>query len=69
MIRDDGAGFRSRNVGDRPSKHLGIEGMRQRASMLGGTFDITSEPNKGTLIEVRLTLTETSENGNNGESH
>jgi PAS domain S-box-containing protein len=58
VIRDDGAGFRSRNVGDRPSNHLGIEGMRQRASMLGGAFDIKSEPNKGTLIEVRLTLPE-----------
>ena len=55
-IRDNGAGFRSRNVGDRPSKHLGIEGMRQRASMLGGTFNITSEPNKGTLIELQVTL-------------
>ena len=60
-IRDDGAGFRSRNVGDRPSKHLGIEGMRQRASMLGGTFNITSEPNKGTMIEVQLTLPEAGE--------
>lgn len=58
-ILDDGAGFRSRNVGDRPSKHLGIEGMRQRASMLGGTFNITSEPNRGTMIEVELTLPET----------
>jgi PAS domain S-box-containing protein len=63
MIRDDGAGFRSRNVGDRPSNHLGIEGMRQRASMLGGAFDIKSEPNKGTLIEVRLTLPESGEAG------
>ena len=60
-IRDDGAGFRSRNVGDRPSRHLGIEGMRQRASMLGGTFHIQSEPNRGTLIEVRLTLPESAE--------
>ncbi len=55
-IRDDGAGFRSRNVGDRPSSHLGIEGMRQRASILGGTFHIKSEPSRGTAIEVRLTL-------------
>ena len=63
MIRDDGAGFRSRNVGDRPSKHLGIEGMRQRASMLGGTFEIASETNKGTFIEVRLTFPQNDGNG------
>jgi PAS domain S-box-containing protein len=62
-IRDDGAGFRSRNVGDQPSSHMGIEGMRQRASMLGGTFDIKSELNKGTLIVVRLTLPEDGEAG------
>jgi PAS domain S-box-containing protein len=67
-IRDDGAGFRSRNVGDRPSKHLGIEGMRQRASMMGGTFSITSEPNKGTLIEVSLTLPETGESTDHSRS-
>ena len=65
-IRDNGAGFRSRNVGDRPSKHLGIAGMRQRASMLGGTFNITSELNKGTLIEVQLTLP--GENAGNAKS-
>jgi PAS domain S-box-containing protein len=53
-IRDDGQGFRSRNLSELPSKHLGIEGMRQRAIILGGALDIKSEPNKGTLIEVRL---------------
>lgn len=55
-IQDDGQGFRSRDVSDRPSKHLGIEGMRQRASMLGGTLEIKSEPHKGTLIQVLLPL-------------
>lgn len=65
VIRDDGTGFRSSNVGDRPSSHLGIEGMRQRASMLGGTFNITSEPNQGTLIEVELTLPPESVNSTN----
>jgi signal transduction histidine kinase len=68
LIRDNGAGFRSRNVGDRPSKHLGIEGMRQQALMLGGTFNIASEPNKGTSIEVQLTLPETRENAENPKS-
>jgi two-component system, NarL family, sensor histidine kinase UhpB len=54
IIRDDGLGFRSRNLSELPSKHLGIEGMRQRAIILGGALDIKSEPGKGTLIEVRL---------------
>jgi PAS domain S-box-containing protein len=54
FIRDDGRGFRSRNLSELPSKHLGIEGMRQRAIILGGALNIKSEPEKGTLIEVRL---------------
>ena len=54
FIRDDGRGFRSRNLSELPSKHLGIEGMRQRSIILGGTLEIKSEPDKGTLIEVRL---------------
>lgn len=56
LIRDNGRGFRSRNVRDQPSSHLGIEGMRQRAIMLGGKLEIRSGPNKGTLIEVELTV-------------
>ncbi len=53
-IEDDGQGFLAGNVRDRPSHHLGIEGMRQRAIMLGGTLEIKSEPQRGTLIRVVL---------------
>ena len=65
FIRDDGRGFRSRNLSELPSKHLGIEGMRQRAIILGGALDIKSEPNKGTLIEVQLPVSG-SQVGNSG---
>lgn len=65
FIRDDGQGFRSRNLSELPSKHLGIEGMRQRAIILGGALDIKSEPNKGTLIEVRLPVSR-SQSANSG---
>jgi PAS domain S-box-containing protein len=61
VIQDNGQGFQSRNLSEQPSSHLGIEGMRQRASMLGGTLEVNSEPNKGTAIEVRLTLPDTRE--------
>jgi PAS domain S-box-containing protein len=54
FIRDNGRGFISRSLSELPSKHLGIEGMRQRAIILGGALNINSEPDKGTLIEVRL---------------
>ncbi len=53
-IEDDGQGFQLTNLHKHPSEHLGIEGMRQRAAMMGGTLGIDSKPGKGTRIEVRL---------------
>ena len=55
-IRDDGVGFEMKNLMRNPSDHLGIEGMRQRASMLGGDLDIASQLRKGTQIAVSLPL-------------
>ena len=34
----------------------GILGMRERASLLGGTFQITSEPASGTRLKVTVPL-------------
>jgi len=56
MIQDNGRGFRSTEMKERPSSHLGIEGMRQRAIMLGGKLEIRSQPNKGTLVEVEVSV-------------
>jgi len=50
-VQDDGRGFRP----DR-SKGLGMVGMQERAENLGGTLRVTSEPGRGTLIEVALPL-------------
>jgi len=49
-IRDNGAGF------DRSSleKSLGITGMKERALLLGGDFQLDSSPGKGTEIRVVL---------------
>ncbi|PYX42632.1 MAG: hypothetical protein DMG81_01250 [Acidobacteria bacterium] len=55
-IDDDGEGFELANLLQHPSEHLGIEGMRQRAAMMGGTLKIDSKPGKGTRIEVRLAV-------------
>src|SRR5215469_12031876 len=56
-IDDDGVGFEMKNLLRNPSDHLGIEGMRQRASMLGGALEIASQLRKGTQIAVSLPLT------------
>lgn len=51
-VRDDGRGFS--NVGNSSSRHLGIEGMRQRAATLGGTLQITNPPDGGTQVGLRI---------------
>lgn len=55
IIEDDGAGF------DVPSeiiskRNMGLVSMRERAALIGGTFDIESTPTKGTTIFVRVHL-------------
>src|SRR6266849_3014387 len=50
-IADDGAGFVVRRV---PADRHGIEGMRERARIAGGTLRIASSRGKGTTITVRV---------------
>src|SRR2546430_2251441 len=50
-IEDDGAGFDVRRV---PAERHGIEGMRERARIAGGTLTISSRRGKGTKIVVKL---------------
>ena len=50
-IRDWGSGFDAKTVrGD----HFGLEGIRQRARLLGGKFSIRSTAGNGTRIVVEL---------------
>jgi signal transduction histidine kinase len=50
-VTDDGSGFNVANVGD---AGFGLIGMRERAESLGGDFKISSEPGRGTSVEVLL---------------
>jgi signal transduction histidine kinase len=50
VVSDNGQGFKSADSGD----GLGIKGMHERISSLGGTFDIKSDPGKGTRVLVSL---------------
>ena len=54
-IRDNGRGL-SASQGSDPVRHLGIEGMRQRASMMGGTLDVLSGKNGGVTVRLRVPL-------------
>jgi two-component system, NarL family, sensor histidine kinase DegS len=50
-IRDDGVGFEPGQV---KSGHYGLRNMRDRATKVGGMFDIDSIPGKGTTLELSL---------------
>ena len=54
-IQDDGLGFDSKKFAKREKGHgLGMTNMRERALSLGGSCEIRSAPNKGTLVSVRI---------------
>lgn len=55
-IQDDGAGF---DPDDTPHGHYGLVGMRERAALIGGTFELTSISGEGTTIVVRSPRTTT----------
>lgn len=57
-IEDDGIGFDTERsaTGRKKIAGLGLLGMRERASYVGGTFEIKSSRRSGTAIRVRIPL-------------
>ena len=60
VVEDDGVGFdpsaiRQETDGKVP---LGLLGMKERASLLGGTLDVRSSPGQGTTVVLEIPLTE-----------
>jgi len=53
VIVDDGRGFSMKSKKNR-LKGLGLTGMTERASLIGGTLQFETAPGKGTTIHVRL---------------
>lgn len=55
-IEDNGRGFEPEAVMDRgdETRGIGLLGMKERATLLGGTLDILSEPGAGTRVIARL---------------
>ncbi|MBX9032784.1 ATP-binding protein [Gordonibacter massiliensis (ex Traore et al. 2017)] len=57
VVEDDGVGFDVEAVTRlRPGEHLGLLGMDERVSILGGTLDIESSPGGGTTIIAKVPL-------------
>jgi PAS domain S-box-containing protein len=59
-IRDWGVGFDPKAV---PKNHFGLEGIRQRARLLGGKCSIRSAKGKGTRVTVELRVVPKDEEG------
>jgi signal transduction histidine kinase len=53
-VHDDGPGFDTARA--MTKGRLGLSGMRQRAEILGGSFELTSTPGEGTRVRVQLPL-------------
>lgn len=54
IIEDDGVGFDPENVTSNPSHGLGLFGMQERASLLGGSLKIESGPGAGTTVFIKI---------------
>jgi two-component system sensor histidine kinase DegS len=52
-IRDHGVGFKPEDVGE---SRFGLEGIRERARLLGGHAQIESAPGNGTHVMVELPI-------------
>lgn len=57
MIGDDGVGFDFAEINGRTG-HYGLVGLRERARLLGGAFDVASQAGRGTTLTLRLPITE-----------
>jgi len=54
-VRDDGKGFDPHTA--QTEGHLGLEGMRERVEILGGTFYLWSAVGQGTVVRADIPLT------------
>ena len=54
-VRDDGKGMDAALVsGHEPAGHFGLNGMRERAKLIGGDLTVWSEVDAGTEVELRV---------------
>jgi len=55
-VTDDGQGFRPEAVVPTSSGGFGLQGMRERAELVGGQLEVHSQPGQGTTVRLRLPL-------------
>ncbi|SFN31264.1 Histidine kinase-, DNA gyrase B-, and HSP90-like ATPase [Nitrosospira briensis] len=60
-VRDNGKGFDPASAPKK--KSFGLLGMRERAAVLGGSIDISSVPQQGTVVSMCIPMKQNKENG------
>ncbi len=60
VVSDDGRGFDVQAAPEFPEAHVGLRIMRERAQRIGGTIDVRSRPAIGTVVELKLPVTQAS---------
>jgi signal transduction histidine kinase/ligand-binding sensor domain-containing protein len=56
QVSDDGRGFEPEGVVAAKAGHFGLVGLRERATRLGATLNLESQPGRGTTVEVTVPL-------------
>jgi signal transduction histidine kinase len=54
IIEDDGVGFDVDHLLDGHERRLGLSGMRERATLVGGTIEVESQAGHGTTVIARV---------------
>lgn len=54
IVEDDGVGFDPENLTSSPSHGLGLFGMQERASLLGGSLKIEAKPGAGATVFIKI---------------
>ena len=55
-IADNGRGFEPDEIDEHAGEHLGVVGMRERARLLGGSLDLRSSMDGGTIVRASIPL-------------
>jgi signal transduction histidine kinase len=56
-VQDDGVGFDASDAGQLLREgHFGLAGMRERASLVGGSLEVDSQPGRGTTVLAQLPM-------------
>jgi len=63
IVEDDGHGFDPEGVSEGDGAGMGLVGMRERATLVGGELEVESSPGGGTTVYVRTPLGRTESGG------